>query len=187
MTAILKGCGFHRSPAPQMTFLVLTLLVACFSPPAPASQDPAVEKLVLVGPFPLGDIYAKMDAESAFANFDRNHALDKRQLVKHLNQCKVYLALSDNEKVRPRLLLEGSLSFSLKNKHGKTITFHIRAIKLQGISTRKGVRYAPIHLTLDRESITDDGAFAETTSCGTKEYLHWDGRGRAWWKERGSE
>ena len=183
----LKVCGFHQSPAPPMTFLVLTLLVPCFSPPTATSQEPAVEKMVLVGPFPLGDIYAKMDVESAFATFDRNHALDNRQLVKDLNQCKVYLALSGNEKVRPRLLVEGRMSFWLKNKHGKTFRFHVQAIHLQGISTRDGVRYAPIHLTLDQEGETEDGAFAITTGWGTKECLHWDGRGKAWWKERGSE
>jgi hypothetical protein len=101
------------------------------------------EEVVLVGPFLLGDLYAQMDDKELLTNIPEGGGPSNKAIIRTLNKCKVYIIdkrkrptqkggkafLSDS---RPKVVLEGKLSFTLEDKKGKLFKIHVMEAKMGG-------------------------------------------------------
>jgi hypothetical protein len=166
-------------------------------------QQPANNRQMLMyGPFPLGDLYFKAVSKNGV---HLRTGIDLKELEKAMNQCKVYVLdwkrqpegkgswtlIDYDTKTRPKVLLEGPLSFSLTGKQGQELRIQVQQVKLSGIDNeaRRLSRKCHISFRLEQIFLPPPDKEDQFPAAGTvvtnllSERLTWDVQGKSSWKE----
>jgi hypothetical protein len=169
-------------------------------------QQPANnQQMLLYGPFPLGDLYFKAVSENPPFALHLHTGMDPKKLKKAMNQCKVYVLdwksqpdgkgpwalIEYDTKTRPKVLLEGPLSFTLTGRQGQKLRMQVHEVSLAGLDTlsRRLSRKSCIYFRLEQNFLPPpkkedqfpvQGTAVTNLHSGT---LTWDVQGKTSWKE----
>jgi hypothetical protein len=169
-------------------------------------QQPASnQQMVLYGPFPLGDLYFKAVSKNPQYGVHPHTGIDPKALEKAMNQCKVYvldwkrqpggkgpwILIDYDIKTRPKVLLEGPLSFTLTGRQGQELRIQVQAVKLAGMDNdaRRLSRKSCIYFRLEKNFLPPPQKEDQFPAAGMEvinlltETLTWDVQGKTSWKE----
>jgi hypothetical protein len=175
------------------TLLLATAIVIATSHSHAVQQPIDREELVVLGPFPVGDLYSKLEQMDFM---EKQNKLDKKEIVKALNNCKFYVIdwkrrqkggwtySEASEKKRPKILLEGRLSFSFTGKSGDSLYLHLEGIRFVGVDTENESRSCPLGLTFGWTCFPQEGSpsYSGGFNCQTTDRFQWDVSGKTSWR-----
>jgi hypothetical protein len=115
---------------------------------------------LIVGPFRLGDAFQQMsetDREIGSAEaITKGGGPNKEDIVRALNDCKVYVIQARKKaaskpdkwdfadlKGTPKAVVEGKLSFRLKDRKGKDFNIHVRELNVLSLDYRDAAADTP--------------------------------------------
>jgi hypothetical protein len=123
--------------------LILAAGVAMLVLSPVTGQQPANnQQMLLLGPFPLGDLYFKAVSKNPHYGVHLRTGIDHKSLEKAMNKCKVYILdwkrqpegkvpwtfIDYDTKTRPKVLLEGPLSLTLTGKQGQELRIQVQEV-----------------------------------------------------------
>jgi hypothetical protein len=185
----------------QRAVLVAELMAAtwiaaglvCAAEPRPHAAD---EQILLMGPVKLGELYTNMHNKEVFGDWiAKGSGLTNAQIIEALNGCKLYVVDSRrpttgadgwefSENGRPKVLLEGELSFDLKNAKGKPFHLHVGKVVFADVNTAGTARTGSLHVELKTDQFLRENKLGglvqiwQTDLNFRSNYLAWDVKGK---------